>query len=354
MQRVKAIVYGVGAMGKIVTRLLLEKGVHIVGAIDANPDIVGRDLGAAAGIGRELGVTVRDDADEVLAGRQADIAIVSVASFMETMYPILARCAAHGVNVVTIAEEALYPWLSSPELTASLDRLARENRVTITGTGQQDTYWVNLIATLAGTAHRIDKISGLVSWNVDDYGAQVARDARIGDTVAAFHSYIEEHGWPPSFARNSLECVVSSLGLSISKIEERTEPEVAEEDRYATSLALTVPAGDVIGHADIITIETHQGITLEMKMIGRLFAPDETDVNEWNIEGEPAIHLRNDDVNTQFMTCTQAVNRIPDVINAPPGYVTVEKLPALRYRAYPLGVYVAEGKMHRRGRRRRR
>ena len=39
-------------------------------------------------------------------------------------------------------------------------------------------------------------------------------------------------------------------------------------------------------------------------------------------------------------TVTQLVNRIPDVINAPPGLVTIEKLPRPRYRAYPLGAYL--------------
>ena len=38
-------------------------------------------------------------------------------------------------------------------------------------------------------------------------------------------------------------------------------------------------------------------------------------------------------------TCTQLVNRIPDVINAEPGFVTIEKLPKLHYRA--LGQYIA-------------
>ena len=44
----RAIVYGVGAMGSIVTRLLLDKGVQITGAIARSPEKVGRDLGDAA------------------------------------------------------------------------------------------------------------------------------------------------------------------------------------------------------------------------------------------------------------------------------------------------------------------
>jgi 4-hydroxy-tetrahydrodipicolinate reductase len=40
-------------------------------------------------------------------------------------------------------------------------------------------------------------------------------------------------------------------------------------------------------------------------------------------------------------TCTQVVNRIPDVINAPPGFVTVDMLPRLAYRPHRLDQYVS-------------
>ncbi len=41
MDNVRAIVYGVGAMGSILTRLLLDKEVNIVGAIGRSPKKVG-------------------------------------------------------------------------------------------------------------------------------------------------------------------------------------------------------------------------------------------------------------------------------------------------------------------------
>ena len=39
-------------------------------------------------------------------------------------------------------------------------------------------------------------------------------------------------------------------------------------------------------------------------------------------------------------TCATIVNRIPDVINAPAGLVTVDQLDTLNYRTYPLEYYV--------------
>ena len=89
---------------------------------------------------------IDDDPERVLATRQADIAVIAVASYMSDIYEHLYRCAEHGVNAITIAEEALYPWNTSPTAAAELDRLARQNGVTITGTGHQDVYWVNLVS----------------------------------------------------------------------------------------------------------------------------------------------------------------------------------------------------------------
>ena len=43
---------------------------------------------------------------------------------------------------------------------------------------------------------------------------------------------------------------------------------------------------------------------------------------------------------TVELTCASVVNRIPDVINAPAGYVTTEKLGDLEYRIKPLNEYV--------------
>ena len=50
------------------------------------------------------------------------------------------------------------------------------------------------------------------------------------------------------------------------------------------------------------------------------------------IEGVPGLKVRVSQLDTGFTTTTQCVNRIPHVIEAPPGYVTLEKLPKLVYR----------------------
>ena len=75
MKKIKAVAYGVGPINSIITRMLLDKGVEIIGAISRSPAKVGKDLGELTGLGRQLGVAVSNDAAEVLS-RGADIAVI--------------------------------------------------------------------------------------------------------------------------------------------------------------------------------------------------------------------------------------------------------------------------------------
>jgi 4-hydroxy-tetrahydrodipicolinate reductase len=343
MRRIKAVVYGVGSMGSVATRMMLEKGVDIVGALARSPEKVGRDLGEVAGLGFETGVTVEDDPDRVLSSRQVDIAVIAVASYMSDMYEHLRRCAEYGVNAVTISEEALYPWNSSPMATAELDRIARRHGVTLTGTGHQDVYWVNLVSMVLATAHRIETVTGRASWNVDDFGPEVAKDQRVDTSVDDFDRWLAEADRPPSFGRNTLGALVEDLGLSVMAQESTTRPEIAKQPVSSKCLGITVDTGRVIGFTDVDTVRSNEGITLTFEMTGRLYLEGEADINDWTVTGEPELRLLNPAVPTGVTTCTQLVNRIPDVINAPPGFITIEKLPPLRYRTFPLGMYVRDG-----------
>jgi len=339
MKKIKAVIYGVGTMNSIITRMLLDKGVEIIGAISRSPAKVGKDLGEVTGLGRQLGVAVSNDAIEVLS-RGADIAVIAINSYMSDAQEQLRLCAEHGVNAVTLSEEALYPWETSPEITTELDGIAKRNGVTLTGSGHQDSYWLNMVSMLMGTTHRIDSVLGQASWNVDDYGPELAREQQVGTTTEQFNTWLKSTSRPPTFGRNVLDALVADTGLTPMSITTTSQAVLATKPLPVASLGITVAVGDVLGFTDIDEIKTSEGPSFVFEMTGCVYRSNQTDMNHWKIMGEPDVELSNGAVPTAMTTCTQLVNRIPDVINAQSGFITVEKLPRLRYRAFNLETYL--------------
>lgn len=339
---VRVVVYGVGAMGSILARLLVDKGATVVGAIARSADKVGRDLGDVAGLGARVGVMVDDDPVRVLADARADIAVVAVSSYLAPMAEHFRVCVEHATNVITLEEESFYPWATAPALAAELDGLAKRHGVTITGSGAQDAYWMTLPCVLMGAAHRVDSVYGRTTWNVDDYGPEVAEHQHADESADEFEAHLAAHGWPSFVVRNTVDALVADAGLTASEVKASVRPVLAPVDTPSRSLGRTIARGRLLGVVDTATIATVEGPRFTFEMTGCIYGPGVEDSNEWVVRGEPAeLHLRNERVPTRLATCTQVVNRIPDVINAPPGFVTVPELPRLRYRHLPLGHYIA-------------
>jgi len=100
------------------------------------------------------------------------------------------------------------------------------------------------------------------------------------------------------------------------------------------------PAGKLTGCTGICKIETEQGIKIKTMLTRMCYKEGELDINKWEIRGYPDTYVENYNPATSVATSSTTVNRIPDVINAEPGFITCEKLPKLRYRAYPLHHYL--------------
>lgn len=137
-----------------------------------------------------------------------------------------------------------------------------------------------------------------------------------------------------------MECQIADLGLSVKNIWQTFEPTIDDVDIKAKRLGKLVKRGEVTGMVEVMEIETEQGIKFRGECLGKVYQPGEPDVAEVHIKGVPDLHLVSEKTPVRLATCTQMVNRIPDVINAEPGFITAEKLPKLKYRAYPLHFYL--------------
>ena len=190
-RKIRIAQYGCGKMSHYLMRYVLEKGGELVAAFDMNPAMIGTDIGTHLGM-EKLGITISDakDASEILSKEKPDVCIIATRSTMAELKEAFSVCAQNGINAISTCEEALYPWNSSKEITEELDALAKANNCTLCGSGYPDMYWGSLITTLAGSMHRITKICGSSSYNVEDYGIALAEGHGAGLNIEDFERQI--------------------------------------------------------------------------------------------------------------------------------------------------------------------
>ena len=344
----KIIQYGCGKMSKYTMRYVIEKGWQIIGAFDINPDIVGQDISKIMETPDKTNITVEhaNSFETFLKENKVDAVIVTTMSLFKDIYNSLEICAKYGVNAITTCEEAFFPQNSNPTLYNNLDALCKKTNCTITGSGYQDIYWGNLIASIAGSTHKITKIKGTSSYNVEDYGIALAKAHGAGLTMDEFddqiasvdrisdnerYELINNGEYQPSYMWNVNGWIAEKLGLEITHQSQKCIPQIAKRDIYSTTLNMTIKQGQPTGMSAVVTSLTKQGIIIETQCVGKVYDSDDYDQNIWTLEGEPTTAITVNNPNTVELTCSTIVNRIPDIISAPAGYFTTNKFNLPKY-----------------------
>ena len=355
-RKIKVVQYGTGKMSVYTMRYVYEKGAEIVGAVDVNPAVIGKDIGEIMGSEpKGVKVVALEDAENMMKEVKPDIAIVTTMSLFGDVEDALMLCAKLGVNAITTCEEAFFPANSNPVATNKIDEMAKQTGCTITGSGYQDIYWGQLISSVAGSTHTIKKIKGSSSYNVEDYGIALAKAHGAGLTLEEFEKEIasadnisvEEREelinsgkFAPSYMWNVNGWLCAKLGLTVKSQTQKCVPQTYSEDIDSSTLGMTVKAGLATGMSAVVTTETEEGVVIESECIGKVYSSEDFDKNEWTVIGEPETTLVINRPCTVELTCASIVNRIPDVINARAGYVPTEEMGELNYRVKALNEYV--------------
>ena len=332
----RLIICGVGQYGGYVARFAVQNDWPIVAAYNRAGDKVGQDLGRVIGLGRDLGVAIQDCDTASYDSVEADIAIVAQTNLLSMNFPAYERLLNAGLNVLCHGAQSYYPQFNDPEVADKIDALARENGVTFTGSGVWDMsrLWAGILA-----AGPCTDIRGLEHSSITDVTRQAfdyaqAKQVGLGMTVEEF----EQCGLPQSqlLVYGTVPAqVLDALGCSVQGYRAIVEPVLFDEDVENPYTQEVIPAGICVGCRIKSEMSTSEGISASANIEVRLFREGEVEHMLWKVDGKPSSNLRTEREDTAHATAACLFNRIPDVIAAKPGIVTVTDMGPLTTTAIP-------------------
>jgi 4-hydroxy-tetrahydrodipicolinate reductase len=335
-RKIKVVVWGLGSMGSGIAKMILgKKGFTIVGAIDMDPNKVGKKLSSVLDLeeNEDNCCMVTDKAKQVMKKGFADVCMMATASFTKVVFPLIKMAAEAGMDVVTTAEEMSYPKAVDPELSKELDKIAKENKVSILGTGVNPGFIMDLIViALTGVCDTVDNINVARVNDLACFGKAVMVEQGIGlkkeefiegvknDTVAGHVGFLQSFGM-----------FEEAFNVKFNNVRQEKEPILTTVPRD-TGIVSAKP-GDVagcrqLGYASLgdkvfVKMEHPQQIKPELESV---------DTGDYiTINGDPKIDVQiKPEIPGGIATIAICVNMVPLVMNSAPGLKTMLDLPIPR------------------------
>lgn len=324
--RVRAVQYGCGPIGCSVARFASQRpDIEIVGAIDIDKALTGRDLGEVAGLDRKLGVGISPDADAVLSQTKPDVVFLTTASSIKAAYPQLEKCMKAGANVVSTSEELAYPFKKEPQLSAEIDRLAKASRITVLATGVNPGFLMDTWPlVMTGVCQQVNQIKAVRVQNASPRRGPFQKKIGAGCTLEEFNQRVAAGTLRHVGIAESMAMIASGLGWELDDIAESIEPIVAKT-KVVTNF-VTVEPGQAAGVRQV-----GKGLRAGKELITLEFeasvgAPESYDAVY--VTGTPNMEVViKGGTHGDIATAAMVVNSVHRVVEAPPGFMTMKDLP---------------------------
>ena len=253
MKKYKVIIFGCGVMGRKTAQALLDKtSFEIVGAVDIDPELFGKDLGEILDPPRILGILIEKKPENLLSTVNADAVVLTTTSHLESVAPQIIQCLEAGLNVVSTCEELSFPWKRHPELTRKLDNLAKEHGKTVVGTGINPGFLMDMLP-LVLTAPCLKVHSVKVKRMMNSSKRRIPFQVKVGTglTQEEFKEKIENKIITGHVGlQESINMIAAGLGWELDEAVE-LPPEPVTGEKVITTAFGEVQPGDVIGLASI-------------------------------------------------------------------------------------------------------
>lgn len=313
--------YGLGPIGLGIAGLAVDRGYRPVAAVDIDPEKTGRDLGSLLNRGT-LGVTVTNDASKVLAARPR-IVFHSTQSHLAQVASQLLTIIEAGASVISTCEELAFPWYHHADHARDIDTAASARGVTVVGLGVNPGFVMDLLPIVLTAPCR--EIRAVHVTRVVDARLRrlpLQRKVGAGMTRTEFDNGVASGRIGHVGLKESVAMIADALGWHLESIAEHIEPVL---DGATVRGLHQVAAGRRDGRQGSPAADGPV-ITLDLTMAIDAPNPRDTVI----LEGDPPITMTvAGGIHGDVATCALAVNALPRVLAAPPGLLTVHRLPPI-------------------------
>lgn len=328
-KKIRVILYGLGPIGAACARVLGGRpDYEFVGAIDLDPNKVGKDVAEVIGLSKKTGVKVSDKAGRVLA-KEAELVVHATGSYVLQVRPQLEQIIKSGKNIVSTCEELSNPWAQNPKAADELHKLAKKHRVTVVGTGINPGFAMDTLpVALTAVCQSVIRVRVRRVVDASKRRMQLQKKIGTGMTGEAFREAAARQEIRHVGLSESVALVARGLGWTLDEVKEEIEPVIAAK-RVVTDY-FTVEPNFVTGVRQWGRgmVKGEEKVVLELEMA----VDAEEAYDEAWIEGSPNLHSLVKGIHGDISTAAVIANTARRVVEGKPGLLTMVDLPIVTAR----------------------
>jgi 4-hydroxy-tetrahydrodipicolinate reductase len=322
---IRVMVVGLGPIGVAVARQVIDrKGFQLVGAVDIDSLKIDKDAGEVIGADRKLRVKVTSSIGRTIKSSKPDVAVLCTSSSLKSVVPQFEEALKHRVPIVTTTEEAAYPSRANRRLAMRIDEAARKARVAVLGTGVNPGFTMDALPiALTAVCERVDSVEVLRVQDARVRRLPFQQKIGAGLTERQFQQQVDAGTVRHVGFTESIQMIGDALGWKLERITDDIEPKIT--DVAVESDLLAVDPGYVCGIIQRGVGYVGGAPKIRLRLEAYLGAPESYE--SVLIEGSPRIHSRiAGGVHGDIATASMAVNSIPAVLAALPGFRTMRDI----------------------------
>ncbi|MGE7601521.1 hypothetical protein ACQKL5_03345 [Peribacillus sp. NPDC097675] len=227
----KFSIFGLGPIGMEILRSAYLTNPHsIIGAVDINPQKIGKDIGLLLNENK-MNVNVVSSIHEVKTNAEHPIALHATGSNANQVWPQIKELLDHGFSVVSTCEQLSFPWERHPDLAKEIDSYAKSKGLSVIGTGINPGFIMDTMAICFSTVvTTVDRVLINRKVDVSKRRLPLQKKVGIGMTKEEFVSLAEQDKIGHVGLEESVRLIAYGLDWELSSLNNIIEPTIARED----------------------------------------------------------------------------------------------------------------------------